>query len=554
MCPYAGSLPRRHFGLTGPSRIHVRETVSSCANKWPIFGSQISTPMQSASSPISQPARGPITFGIILAAVMSALDTTVVNVALPHMEGSLSASPEQITWVLTSYIVAVAVMTPLSGWLITRFGIKPTMLVCVAGFTIASALCGAAVTLPQIVLFRMLQGALAAPLMPAAQVVLFNINPPERHGRAMAMFTMASVVAPVVGPVVGGYLTEDLSWRWCFYINVPAGIGALAILSTYMPHEPVHPRRFDFLGFGSLALAVSALQLMLDRGTSQDWFGSNEIRIEAAVAGTAFCFYLAHTFTTEHPLFPPALFRDRNLVASAIFNFFFMALMFSSLMLLPLMMQGLLGYSVIHSGVLSMPRGLVMLAILPFMGRLEGKVNRQLLVAVGMGFIVLAFLQMTKFDTSMTGKQIVVATALQGVGQGILFVPLATLAFATVSRGLRADASALSNLLRNLGGSIGVAAIQAVTASNIQTVHASLATHITTSMPIRMPVMPDMLSSGGVAAMNAEITRQATMVAYIDDFWLMSVLSVICLGLVFLLRQQPSRATDGGMPLIEVGH
>ena len=218
---------------------------------------------------------------------MSALDTTVVNVALPHMEGSLSASPEQITWVLTSYIVAVAVMTPLSGWLITRFGIKPTMLVCVAGFTIASALCGAAVTLPQIVLFRMLQGALAAPLMPAAQVVLFNINPPERHGRAMAMFTMASVFAPVLGPVVGGYLTEDYSWRWCFYINLPAGVGAMVLLWRYLPREALQPRPFDFLGFGSLALAVSSFQLMLDRGTTQDWFGSREICIEAAVAAGA---------------------------------------------------------------------------------------------------------------------------------------------------------------------------------------------------------------------------------------------------------------------------
>ena len=499
--------------------------------------------MQSGAPPTPQIARGPITLGIILAAVMSALDTTVVNVALPHMQGSLSASLEQITWILTSYIVAVAVMTPLSGWLITRFGIKPTLLVCVAGFTVTSALCGAAVTLPQIVLFRMLQGAFAAPMMPAAQVVLFNINPPERFGRAMALFTMASVVAPVVGPVVGGFLTEDYSWRWCFYINVPAGIGSMALLWTYLPNEVTQSRRFDFLGFGSLALAVSSLQLMLDRGSTQDWFSSREIIIEAAVAATAFCVFLAHTFTTRHPLFPPSLFKDRNLVASTVFNFFFMAIMFSSLMLLPLLMQGLMGYSVIHSGVLSMPRGLVMLALLPVMGRLEARVSRQLLVTIGVSFIVLSFWQMTKFDLEMTGDRIVIATVLQGIGQGILFVPLSTLAFATVPRDMRPDASALSNLTRNLGGSVGVAAIQALTVTNIQTIHATLASHITPSMPMMLSAMPDLLTTAGVAGLNAEITRQATMVAYVDDFWLMSIMSLACLSLVLLLRQRP-----GGNP------
>ena len=514
----------------------------------PMPGLQTSVPMHSSSPAPSHPARGPITAGILLAAVMSALDTTVVNVALPHMQGSLSASPDQITWVLTSYIIAVAVMTPLSGWLITRYGIKATLIACLAGFTITSALCGAATSLAQIVFFRMAQGAFAAPMMPAAQVVLFNINPPERHGRAMAIFTMASVVAPVVGPVVGGYLTEDYSWRWCFFINVPAGIGSIAVLWFFLPSEPLQPRRFDFLGFGSLALAVSSLQLMLDRGATQDWFGSSEIRIEAAVAATAFCVYLAHTFTTRNPLFPPVLFRDRNLITSVVFGFFFMGLMFSSLMLLPLMMQGVLGYSVIHSGVLSMPRGIVMLAILPIMGRLEATVNRQMLVAVGVVFVILAFWQMSQFDLSMTGSQIVLASSLQGVGQGILFVPLATLGFSTVSRSLRPDASALTNLTRNLGGSIGVAAIQALTVTNIQTIHASLATHITATTPMIAAALTEILPAQGLVAINAEITRQATMLAYVDDFWLMTILSMMCLALALLLRQRQAKDMAQRLP------
>jgi DHA2 family multidrug resistance protein len=479
-------------------------------------------------------ARGPITFGIMLATVMSALDMTVVNVALPHMQGNLSASSDQITWVLTSYIVAVAVMTPVSGWLVARFGLKSMLMVCVGGFTVTSVLCGMATSLPQIVLFRLAQGVLAAPLMPIAQAVLMNINPPERLGRAMAIFTMASVVAPAVGPVVGGFLTEDYSWRWCFFINVPAGIGSMVLLWLFLPADETSPRRFDFLGFGSLALAVGAFQLMLDRGTTKDWFGSTEICVEAAIAFGAFCVYLAHTFTTRNPLFPPALFRDRNLIASTVFGFFLSVLMFCSLTLLPVMMQGVLGYSVIHSGMLSMPRGLIMLGVLQVAGRLDVVVNRQLLVAIGLGFLVISFWMMSLFDLSMSGNQIISATSLQGVGQGIMFVPLATLGFATIPQALRADASALSNLLRNMGGSVGVATVQALTVVNTATMHASMAAHITASNPL---LAPDSELPGAMAALNAEITRQATMVAFVDDFRLMAVLGLMCFALLLLLRQ-----------------
>jgi DHA2 family multidrug resistance protein len=505
-------------------------------------------------SALGEANRLPITIGILMATVMSALDTTVVNVALPHMQGTLSASPEQITWAITSYIVAAAVATPVSGWLVARYGLKFMLLACVAGFTVASVLCGMATTLPELVLFRMLQGALAAPLMPAAQAVLLNINPPERLGRAMAVFTMASVVAPAVGPVVGGYLTEDYSWRSCFYINIPAGIGAIVLISIFLPSEPVRPRRFDFFGFGTLALAIGAFQLALDRGTTQDWFSSTEICIEAAVAGTAFFVYIAHTLTTAQPLFPPGVLRDRNFVTSVVFGFFFSVMMFASLTLLPLMMQGLLGYSVIHSGVLSMPRGLIMLAILPIMGRVDALVDRRLLVAIGVCFIVAAFWEMSRFDLSMDGSRIVWATALQGIGQGILFVPLATLGFATIPQLLRPDASALNNLVRNLGGSVGVAFMQALTAINAQTMHASLAAHITPDDAVRAAAMPEYLSPDtvhGAVALNAEITRQAMMVAYVDDFRLMAIIGIISLPLVFFMRQRGKRRDEG---VLDLGH
>lgn len=497
-----------------------------------------------------------ITCGILMATVMSALDTTVVNVAMPHMQGTLSASPEQITWVITSYIVATAVSTPVSGWLVARYGLKFMIIVCVAGFTVASVLCGIATTLPELVGFRLIQGALAAPLMPAAQAVLLNINPPERLGRAMAVFTMASVVAPAVGPVVGGYLTEEYSWRWCFYINIPAGIGAITLLASFLPSEPVAPRRFDFLGFGSIAVAIAAFQLVLDRGTTQDWFSSTEICIEAGVAATAFCVFVVHTMTTDHPLFPPAMLRDRNFVASVIFGFFFSVMMFASLTLLPLMMQGLLGYSVIHSGVLSMPRGVIMLVILPIMARVDLLVDRRLLVAIGVGFIIIAFYEMSHFDLEMDGGPIVWATSLQGIGQGMLFVPLATLGFATIPQVLRPDASALNNLVRNVGGSIGVAFMQALTAINTQTMHASLATYITPFDAMRRAALPDYLSPDsvqGAIALNAAITRQATMVAYLDDFRLMALIGVCSLPLLLLLRQTKSR-NPKNVAAVEIGH
>jgi len=499
--------------------------------------------MQSPKPNTGQIARGPITIGILCVTVMSTLDTTVVNVSLPHMQGSLSASPDQITWVLTSYIVAVAVATPVSGWLVARFGVRAMLLVCVAGFTLSSILCGATTSLPQIVLFRVIQGFFAAPLLPTAQAVLLNINPPERYGRTMALFTMASMCGPVLGPVVGGYLTESFTWRWCFFINFPGGITSFVLLWLYLPRETLRSRPFDFLGFGSLALAVSSFQMMLDRGTTQDWFGSREICIEAAIAATAFCVYLAHTFTTRNPLFPLALFRNRNLMTSVVFNFFLMALMYSSLMLFPLMMQGVLGYSVSHTGVLSMPRGIVLMAVLSMMGRLDAIVNRQLLVAIGLFFVVFSFWQMSRFDISMSSKELVWATALQGVGQGIVFVPLATMGFATIPQALRPDASALFNLLRNLGGSVGVAAMQALTVANTQTVHASLAAHITSFSSSMGPALPDVLSTVGAATLNAEITRQATMVAYVDDFWLMGVVSLLCFALVPMLR--PARVRQG---------
>jgi DHA2 family multidrug resistance protein len=491
-------------------------------------------------------ARGPITAGIMLATVMSSLDTTVVNIALPHLQGSLSASPEQITWVLTSYIVATAVTMPITGWLAARVGVKPLLIICVAGFTITSALCGVATSLPEMVIFRLLQGITAAPLAPLSQAVLFNINPPERYGRAMALFTMGAVAAPVVGPVVGGYLTDNLSWRWCFYINVPAGIGAIALIWMFLPKEAPQPRRFDFLGYGSLAIAVASFQLMLDRGPSRDWFGSPEICVEAVLAAVCFWVYVTHTLTTDRPLFDRALGRDRNFVVSLLFNFSFSLLIYCSLALMPLMMQGVMGYSVMVAGLVSMPRGVIMMAVLQVMGRLDSMFDRRILLAVGWCFLALGFVAMAGFDLSMGPGTIVAATALQGLGQGMIAVPMSTLAFATLDPALRADASSISNLMRFLSGSVGIAVMSALTASNSQTMHASLAEHARPDDPVVRAGLPPFLwpgSEGGAEALNAEITRQATMVAYVNDYHLMLWIALVSVPLILLFRPPKPKAS-----------
>ncbi|MDB5448369.1 MAG: EmrB/QacA family drug resistance transporter [Phenylobacterium sp.] len=483
--------------------------------------------------------RVPVTIGIMMATLMGTLDTTIANVALPHMQGNLSASPEQITWVLTSYIVAAAVATPISGWMASRFGLKQMLMASVAAFTLTSMLCGLAATLPEMVAFRIAQGISGAALIPLSQAVLLNINPPERHAQAMSIWSMGTILGPVLGPVLGGYLTEDASWRWCFYINLPVGAVSMLLLWVFLPSGAARPRRFDFLGFGSLTVAIAALQLMLDRGPSQDWFSAREIWIDAVLAAIGFWIFLTHTLTARHPLFDPSLARDRNLITATVFGFLTSVLMFSSLTLLPLLMQTVLGYPVFLAGLLSMPRGVAMMATMLIMGRMMNMLDLRLILGAGLAICAVAFWQMTRFDLGMSARQLLMTGMLQGGGQGMIFVPLSTLAFATVDPSLRADASAIYNLMRQIAGSMGISLMQALAAGNGQRMHAALAAHIDTADPVVRAGLPPNLSPdtvSGALALNAEITRQATMVAYLDNFRVMLVLALVLLPLLLLLR------------------
>jgi DHA2 family multidrug resistance protein len=489
--------------------------------------------------------RWPITISIMLATVMNSLDTTIANVALPHMQGSVSASSEQITWVLTSYIVSAAVMTPLSGWLADRIGRKRMFLISIGGFTLASMLCGMATSLPEIVIFRVLQGVFGAALIPLSQSVLLDINPPEKHGQAMAIWGAGAILGPILGPALGGYFTQDFSWRWCFFINLPVGILAfLGVLLFISGDRLAKAKRFDFLGFGMLTLFIAALQMVLDRGPSQDWFQSREIWTEAILAAVGLWVFVIHTFTTAHPFFDRALIRDRNFVSACVFGFFIGILLFSTMALLPPMMQTLMGYPVLTSGLASMPRGIGSLFAMFFVGRLIGRIDTRAILMTGLVLSCVALWQMMHFDLSMGVAPIVVSGLIQGVGIGLLFVPLSTLAFASIPAHLRPEGSSVYTLIRNMGSSVGISIMNALVVANTQTMHASLAGNVTPSDPVfraTLPQMFDPVTAAGIAALNAEITRQASMVAYVDDFRLMFIITIACMPMLLLMRR-PGRA------------
>ena len=494
--------------------------------------------------------RWPITISIMLATVMNSLDTTIANVALPNMQGSVSASPEQITWVLTSYIVAAAIMTPLSGWLADRIGRKRMFLISIGGFTAASMLCGLATSLPEIVAFRVLQGVFGAALIPLSQAVLLDINPPEKHGQAMAIWGAGAILGPVLGPALGGYFTEYFSWRWCFFINLPVGILAfLGVLFFISGDRLAKAKRFDFLGFGMLTLFIAAFQMVLDRGPSQDWFQSKEIWTEAILAAVGLWVFVIHTLTTDHPFFDRALLRDRNFVTASVFGFFVGILLFSTMALLPPMMQTLMGYPVLTSGLISMPRGVGSFVAMFLVGRLIGKVDTRLILFVGLTISCAALWQMLNFDLSMTVWPFVISGVIQGLGVGLLFVPLSTLAFATVPPHLRPEGSGIYTLTRNLGSSVGISIMNALVVANTQTLHAALAGKVVATDAVVRASLPRMLdpsTTAGITALNGEITRQGSMVAYIDDFRLMLIITIACMPMLLLMRK-PRRA--GGEPL-----
>ncbi|MGN6374188.1 MAG: DHA2 family efflux MFS transporter permease subunit [Sphingomonas sp.] len=487
-----------------------------------------------------------ITASVMAATVMNSLDSTIANVALPHMQGSVSASQDQITWVLTSYIVAAAIMTPLTGWLASRFGRKQLMLVSIVGFTIASALCGMATSLGELVGFRLLQGIFGAALVPMSQAILLDINPPERHGPAMAVWGMGAILGPIVGPALGGYLTQNYSWRWVFYINLPVGAIAFAGLWFFLNEARNQTKiRLDAFGFATLALGIAFLQLMLDRGQNQDWFSSLEIWIECVAAITFFYLFIVHTLTAENPFIDLALFKDRNFLFGSVMGFFLGVLIFSVLALLPPMLEGLMGYPVVLTGLVTAPRGVGTMISMVLVGQLIKRVDPRILIGVGLALVAWSTYRMSGFTLQMDDSLVVSTGLIQGLGTGLVFVPLSTIAFATLPSKYRNEGAAMFTLIRNVGSSIGISVLQSMTIRNAAKVHSRLVEGVRPDNPaVANAGNIDFSSMAGLARLNGEITRQAGMVAYIDAFYALFVVIILISPLILFMRP-PRRKAEG---------
>jgi DHA2 family multidrug resistance protein len=496
-----------------------------------------------------------VTASITCATIMQGVDTTIANVALPHIQGSLSCSQDQIAWVVTSYIVAAAIMTPLTGWLAGRLGIKYVFLTSVIGFTLASALCGSANSLIQLVLYRVLQGICGAALVPLSQSVLLRSNPPERHGRAMAIWGIGTMLGPIIGPALGGWLTDNFTWRWVFYINLPVGVlCATGILVFIHDDRHGHRERFDLFGFGMLSLAVGAVQMMLDRGELKDWFGSTEIWVEATVAVLCAYLFVVHTATTTASSFlNRSMLRDANFTAGIILMFFVGIILNGTMVLLPTMMQVLMNYPVVTAGFVMAPRGIGTLVSMVVVARIIGKVDTRLIIFAGLALTAMSLWQMTGFSLVMNMNLLIVSGTLQGVGLGFVFTPLSVAAFSTLSRQHLTQGTAIFSLMRNIGGSVGVSIVEALFVENTQIIHSRLAEHIRPDNPLaRAPyLMPpySLTSPTGVAALNAEVTRQAQMIAYINDFYFMVMIILASLPLLLLLRRPTSVAKGPAVAL-----
>jgi len=493
--------------------------------------------------------RGMITVSIMLATIMQALDTTIANVALPHMQGSLQASQDQITWVLTSYIVASAITLPITGWLCTQWGRRKVFIVSVIGFTVASALCGLSTSLAAIVAARLLQGVFGAALVPLSQAVLLDINPPQKVGQAMAIWGAGIMVGPILGPMMGGWLTENFDWRWVFFINLPVGLFALWGIFRYLPESRPRSAPLDMFGFVALSLALGFLQMFLDRGELLDWFDSWEIKLEAAGAVVAFAFFAVHTWTVQGiSFFDRDLLKDRNFVTGCLFGFIVGVVLYGTMALLPTFLQSLMGYPVVYTGEVTAPRGVGTMLAMIVVGRLVHRIDVRAIMVAGFTLTAVALWQMTHITLQMDSSLIIVSGFIQGLGIGFTFVPLSTAAFATLAPRLRNQGTPIFSLLRNIGGSVGISIVQALLTRGSAQAHAQLAATVAPGNPGLSSLPPGLGldTMNGLAVLNAEVSRQAALIAYVNDFWIMMVVTLLAIPFLLLIRRsapvQPAAA------------
>ena len=482
---------------------------------------------------------------MILTSLMQVLDTTIANVALPHMQSALGTTADTITWVLTSYIIANAITLPIAGWASAKIGSRKLYIASVAGFVITSMLCGLAQNLEEMVIFRAMQGITGAFFLPLSQSTMLDATRPSKHAQIMAVWGSVVVVGPILGPILGGWLTENWNWRWVFYVNVPIGAVALTILTAQLPKIEQAARRFDITGFVLIGFALASLQLLLDRGHQIDWFQSTEAWIYLLIILSAVWAVTVHILMADHPLFDRVLFTDVNFVIALVFIMITGMVLYASIALLPPMLQNLYGYDTIDTGILLAPRGLGFLIASRLLGLLLGW-NIDQRVTIAGGFLCIAFgaHMMAGWSFTIDWWDIFWPGLVQGIGMGLVFIPLNTLAFATLAPHLRTDASSLLNLFRLIGSSTGISIMTALFARNIQVSHSDLTSQMQSNATSLVDVTTvdryQIVGDGVFRLLDAEVNRQAAMIAYLDDFQMMLWMTLLMLPLILLIRKRQS--------------
>ena len=497
-----------------------------------------------------------IAVSVMLPTFMEVLDTSIASVALPHIAGSLSASVDEATWVLTSYLVANAVILPASGWFALRFGRRNFLIFCIALFTTASFFCGAAGSLGMILFARAVQGAGGGALQPLSQAILLESFPPAKRGSAMAAFALGVVVAPVLGPTLGGYLTDQYSWRWSFYINIPIGIIAVFMISRFVEDPPyiksAQPGRIDGIGLGLLALWIGALQFILDKGQEDDWFGSARIRWAAVLVAVGLIVFLIRELTARHPVVDLRVFTDRNFAVGCLIIALFGGVIYGIITILPLFYQTLLNYTAWAAGLAVSPRGIGAVLIMPVVGVLANRVDVRYLMTVGFATFAISAVWMAQLTLDISQWSLLIPIVLSGAAAGIVFVPTATVAVGTLSNEKIGNATGLFNLLRNVGGSVGIAMIETMIARRQQLHRAELSRYVSPRQPFQQAYDlyysllaqssgPHLAMQRAYALINNGLNQQAVVYSYVDDLRYMAVACVVCVPLVFLLKKAKAR-------------
>ena len=503
-----------------------------------------------------------IAVAVMCSTFMEVLDTTVVNVSLPHIAGSLSATPDEATWALTSYLVANAIILPMTGWLANYFGRKRLLMFSVSGFTIASFFCGFAPNLPFLIIFRVIQGATGGGLQPLSQAILLEVFPPEDRGKAMAFWALGIVVAPMLGPVMGGWLTDSYSWRWVFYINIP--IGALALFLTYIfvfdpPYIKRGTAKIDYWGMGMLAVGIGALQVMLDKGQEEDWFSSHMITALAILAGAGLVLFIVRELNIEHPVVDLRVFRHRTYSTGVFLMTILGFVLYGSTVLVPLLLQTVLGYPALQAGIAMLPRGLGSFVMMPVVGFLMSKIEARRLLGAGILIATYAFWQFSHLSLDVGYWNFFWPLIIQGSAMGFLFVPLTTITNSPIPNNEMGNATSLFNLMRNIGASIGIASVTTIQARHAQ-IHTNVLTrHVDVYNPQAQSLIQQLTSAmmargadlatatrQAYAAIFGTVQQQASIMAYNDVFAFLTFLFAMMFPLIFLMQKPKQRG--GGMP------